>query len=265
MARDDEEDERAAARLWVAGDLAEGLAVPLDADQAHYLRAVLRLGPGAELALFNGRDGEWHARIEALGKQSGAAVPLRQSRAQTEDPDLWLVFAPVKRGRIDFLVEKAVELGAGALKPVFTRHTAMTRVNLERLRAHAREAAEQTERLSVPEVAEPETLEKLLAHWPAGRRLVVCDETGTAPDIATVLEGAEPCADGWAVLIGPEGGFAAEELDRLRKLPFVTAVGLGPRILRSDTAALAALAVFQALLGDWRRNGRGSPPRPDIF
>jgi 16S rRNA (uracil1498-N3)-methyltransferase len=256
MARDDEEDDRASARLWVAADLTEDGPVPLDADQAHYLRSVLRLAPGAELALFNGRDGEWLGRIATLAKQSGTVTALRRMRAQTADPDLWLVFAPVKRARIDFLVEKAVELGAARLLPVFTRHTAMTRVNLDRLQAHAREAAEQTERLSVPEVALPETLEKLLDRWDPARRLILCDETGTAPDIAAVIAAAEPCAGGWAVLIGPEGGFATEELDRLRKLPFVTPVGLGPRILRSDTAALAALAVFQALLGDWSR-GRG--------
>ena len=241
-------------RLFVSTDLAGGLSVGLEPSQAHYVKTVLRLGPGAVVALFNGRDGEWLGRVDDTGKGWCSIALFEQSRAQEPPPDLWLLFAPVKRGRIDFLVEKATELGVAALYPVFTRRSVVERVNLDRLRANAIEAAEQTERLSVPLLAEPEPLERLVARWPAERRLLLCDESGTAPPIAEVLAGtAAECA---AVLVGPEGGFAETELDALRKLPFVSPVGLGPRVLRADTAALAALAVLQALAGDWRR------PRP---
>jgi 16S rRNA (uracil1498-N3)-methyltransferase len=250
----DEDDSDIAARLFVTAPLTAGAAVPLDSDQVHYLRSVLRLGPGDTLALFDGRAGEWLAAIETLGKHTGTARLQRQTRPQAPEPDLWLLFAPVKRARIDLIVEKATELGASRLLPVITRRTNVARVNTERLRATAREAAEQTERLSVPEVVEPQRLDQALAGFPRDRCLILCDETGTAPPIADVLrQGPAPLG----VLIGPEGGFAPDELDGLRKLPFVTGVGLGPRILRADTAALAALAVIQALIGDWT----GSRPR----
>jgi 16S rRNA (uracil1498-N3)-methyltransferase len=237
-------------RLFVATDLAGGLSVGLEPSQAHYVKSVLRIAPGSVVALFNGRDGEWLGRVDGLGKGWCSVTLFEQSRRQEASGDLWLVFAPVKRGRIDFLVEKATELGVAALHPVHTRHTMVERVNLERLRVHAVEAAEQTERLSVPEIAEPEPLERLMARWPAARRLLLCDESGASPPIAEALAGAAPGA--WAVLVGPEGGFAETELDALKKLPFVCPVGLGPRVLRTDTAALAALAVLQALAGDWR-------------
>jgi 16S rRNA (uracil1498-N3)-methyltransferase len=247
----DEEDQDIAARLFVTAPLASGLAVPLDADQAHYLRAVLRLGPGGALSLFNGRQGEWRGRIVELAKNRGLVALEAETRPQGVERDLWLAFAPVKRARIDYIAEKATELGATRLLPVMTRRTNVARVNTERLAANAREAAEQTERLSVPVVEAPQPLGQFLDRFPAGRRLMICDETGTAPSIAAVLADPAAAAADWAVLIGPEGGFAPEELDALRKLPFVTAVGLGPRVLRADTAALAALAVFQALAGDW--------------
>ena len=243
-------------RLYVAADLAGGESVTLDASQAHYLRTVLRLERGSPVALFNGRDGEWRAVIEGFGKGTCAVKLERRAREQTPEPDLWLVFAPVKRARIDFLVEKATELGVSALQPVLTDRTQVERVNLERLRANVREAAEQTERLTLPEVRQPLTLERALALWPAGRRLLLCDESGRSPDIASALHAEQPGV--WAALTGPEGGFTERELDALRNLPFVCAVGLGPRVLRADTAALAALAVFQALLGDW---GRGDGAR----
>jgi 16S rRNA (uracil1498-N3)-methyltransferase len=239
-----------ATRLYVAPDLAAGAALALPPEQAHYLGTVLRLAPGAVIAVFNGRDGEWAARLDALGKSGAALTLLSRRLAQTEAPDLWLLFAPIKRARIDFLVEKATELGVAELHPVLTRRTTVERVNLDRLRAHAIEAAEQTERLSVPRLVELLPLERKLAQWPSERRLLLCDESGTAPPIGEVLAIAAPGA--WAVLTGPEGGFAETELDALRKLPFVCPVGLGPRILRADTAALSALAVFQALLGDWQ-------------
>jgi 16S rRNA (uracil1498-N3)-methyltransferase len=250
-----------AARLYVPDDLAVGAAFALAEDQAHYLRNVLRLGPGAVLALFNGRDGEWLARIDGIGKGRCSVALEAQTRAQIAEPDLWLVFAPVKRARLDYLVEKATELGVAALRPVRTQRTIVERVNLERLQANAVEAAEQTERLSVPVVHPPETLTALVASWPQQRRLIVCDERGRAPPIAEIVASLrERLAEGVAVLIGPEGGFTETELDGLANLPFVNPVSLGPRVLRADTAALAALAVFQALAGDWRDVRAGARP-----
>ena len=247
-----------ATRLYVEDELADGRSVGLDHARAHFLRSVLRLGRGAPVALFNGRDGEWRARIDGLGKGWASLQVEARIKEQDETPDLWLLFAPIKRARIDFLAEKATELGVSRLLPVTTRHTAVARVNRERLAANAREAAEQCERLSVPEVAEPRRLFDLLSDWPTERRLLLCAEAGPSRPLAEVLQEAAREASGpWAVLIGPEGGFAETELDALRKLPFVTAVGLGPRILRSDTAALAALACWQAVLGD----GRDAPQR----
>jgi 16S rRNA (uracil1498-N3)-methyltransferase len=243
------------ARLYISGELAAGVAITLQEAQAHYLKNVLRLEPGAKVALFNGRDGEWAARIDGFAKRTSTLTLLEPRRPQAPDPDLWLLFAPLKRARIDFLVEKATELGAARLCPVVTRRTIAERINLDRLRAHAIEAAEQTERLSVPVLAEPEPLDRVVAGWPAGRRLLLCDESGSAPPIAAVLQ--ESRAEAWAVLVGPEGGFAETELDALRKLSFVSPVGLGPRVLRADTAAVAALAVLQALAGDWRTPPRG--------
>jgi 16S rRNA (uracil1498-N3)-methyltransferase len=248
-------------RLFVDQPLGEGLAVALDAPRAHYLRNVLRASPGDSVALFNGRDGEWAATVERLGKRGAELRLLQRRRAQQPDADLWLLFAPIKRQRIDLLAEKASELGVAALWPIFTERTAVARVNLERLAANAIEAAEQTERLSVPRVIEPVTLRELAHRWPAERRLLLCAEAGAARPIAEVLgelahdraHGPPPCA----VMTGPEGGFAPAELDGLGKLPFVTAVGLGPRILRADTAAMAALACWQAIVGD----GATRPPR----
>ncbi|MEM7225219.1 MAG: 16S rRNA (uracil(1498)-N(3))-methyltransferase [Pseudomonadota bacterium] len=238
-------------RLFVEADLDAGATVGLDHARAHFLRSVLRLGRGAAIALFNGRDGEWLGHIEGLGKGWASIQVEAQLRAQDSTPDLWLVFAPIKRARIDFLAEKATELGVSRLQPIMTRYTAVSRVNRERLAANAREAAEQCRRLTVPEVLEPRELFDLLADWPAERRLLLCAESGPAQPIAAALGdlaagGAAPCA----VLTGPEGGFAPVELDGLLKLPFVTPVGLGPRVLRADTAALAALATWQAILGD---------------
>ena len=236
------------ARLFVSAALSRGSTIDLAPEQTHYLKTVLRLKEGAMVALFNGKDGEFLARIAALGRHSCTLALGEQSRAQAPESDLWLVFAPIKRARIDFLVEKATELGVSALFPVMTRHTMVERVNLARLKANAIEAAEQSERLSVPQIHPPQPLDALIAQWASARRLVLCDETGTAPPIAAALREQNSAA--WAVLVGPEGGFEQAELDALKKLPFVCAVSLGPRVLRADTAALAGLAVLQALRGE---------------
>jgi len=241
-------------RLHVDEPLAAGTTLGLDHGRAHFLRTVLRLKRGDRLAVFNGQDGEWLAAIDGLGKGWCSLAVLEQRRQAAPEPDLWLLFAPIKRARLDFLVEKATELGCARLQPVITRRTNVSRVNLERLAATAREAAEQCERLTLPEVMPPEDLMKLLAHWPSERRLLLCAEAGSAAPLAEALrqvEGQQTGVQGsWAVLTGPEGGFDQSELDALSKLPFVTPVGLGPRVLRADTAALAALATWQALLGD---------------
>ena len=243
------------ARLFVEADLAAGGEAPLDDAQVHYLRNVMRRPDGAPLLLFNGRDGEWSGTLSARGKKSAVAELGGRTREQAPEPDVWLCFAPVKRARIDYIAEKATELGVSVLQPVLTRHTAVERVNVDRLRANAVEAAEQTERLTVPEVRAPIDLGRLLDGWPAERRLLMCDETGGGPPIAEALSRLDEAARAapWAIVIGPEGGFAEAELQALRRIKGVTSVGLGPRILRADTAALAALACWQALLGDWRR------------
>jgi len=244
--------ESAATRLYIPEPLTSGAAVALDAAQSHRLRNVLRLGPGAAVAAFNGRDGEWLCRLAEEGRKGAALVPEHQSRTAEAEPDLWLLFAPIKRARLDWLIEKATELGAAALLPVWTARTQPERLNGQRLRALAIAAAEQSERLSVPEVRLPELLDKVLASWPAQRRLIVCDETGAGKPIGAALETLSDTAP-VAMLIGPEGGFTETELDALGKLPIVSRVGLGPRVLRAETAAIAALAVFQAIAGDWRR------------
>ena len=244
-------------RLFVEEDLAAGRSIGLNHQQAHYLRSVLRLSTGAPIALFNGRDGEWLAQLDGIGKGWASLAVEAQTREQSQGPDLWLVFAPIKRARIDFLAEKAAELGCRALIPVMTRFTAMERVNVDRLRANAREAAEQCERLDVPQVEAPRPLGKLLESWSPERRLLVCSERGEAIPLQEALA-AESAAQPTAVMTGPEGGFAESELASMAGLPFVNLVSLGPRILRADTAALAALAVWQSVLGDWSQR----PPSP---
>lgn len=239
-------------RLFVEGPLGAGESVALDRAQAHYLFNVMRLGEGAELALFNGRDGEWRAQVTEAGRKGGAAECRGRLRPQTRPRDLHLLFAPVKKARTDFIVEKACELGCAAVRPVFTRFTNAERLRAERLRANMIEAAEQCGFLSIPELREAEALERVLGEWDAGRRLLFCDERREAPP---ALEALAPYADApgpWAVLIGPEGGFSEEETERLRAAPWVTPVSLGPRVLRADTAAAAALTLWQSVLGDWR-------------
>ncbi len=237
-------------RLYVPFDLAPGLTVTVDPDQGRYLTAVMRRGAGDEVALFNGRDGEWRAVIAAVGKR---AVQLRlegQGRTQATGPDLDLICALVKRTRLEVIIEKAAELGARRVRPVLTARTNAETARLPRLRAIAVEAAEQTGRLDVPEICEPCRLETLLDGWEEGRRLLFCDEAGDSPPVTQALAGR---TDGpWAILIGPEGGFSPQERDRLRSLAFAVPAGLGPRILRADTAAIAAMTLWQAALGDWR-------------
>ncbi len=221
--------------------------MPLSQDQAHYLVGVMRLGPGAPVHLFNGRDGEWRAVLEAAGKRGAVARCEGQTRPLALPPDLWLIFAPIKKARTDFIVEKAVELGARRILPVQTRHTNSERIRQDRLQIHALEAAEQCGATYVPEVADLAPLERVLGGWPEGRRLYWCDEK-SAGQPAVIAPATGPAA----VLIGPEGGFSAEEAQRLRARPDTVALSLGPRILRADTAAVAALALWQAACGDWR-------------
>lgn len=249
-------DRKIATRLYLPDTLAEGGAAALDAAQSHRLRHVLRLAPGASVAGFNPRDGEFLCRVVELGRNGGALAVERRQRAPRAEADLWLIFAPVKRLRLDWLIEKGTELGVGAFVPVMTERTQPERLNRDRLAAHAIAAAEQCGRLSLPEIRAPETLPSLLARWPADRRLAVCDETGAGRPIAAALADFPSNAPA-ALLVGPEGGFAHRELDALADLPFVTRVGLGPRVLRAETAALAALAAYQAIAGDWRAAGSG--------
>src|SRR6185312_785697 len=225
-------------RLYVTADLGENRTVALGEGPSHYLLHVLRAKPGNRVLLFNGRDGEWLAEIAQVSKRGVAATGLNRTRPQSAGPDIWLAFAPIKKTPADYLVQKATELGVSALLPAFTRRTIVTRVNLERMAANAAEAAEQSERLTVPEIRQAMDLDKLLASWPKERRLYFCDEGGDAKPLAQAARGAPA-----AILTGPEGGFDPAERETLRALPFVVPVTLGPRILRADTAALAALSV----------------------
>ena len=236
-------------RLYVAGDLGEGVAVTLDEGQTHYLLHVLRAETGNLVSLFNGRDGEWLAEITAAAKRGVTATCRRHTQAQRGTPDIWLAFAPVKKTPSDYLVQKAADLGVSVLQPVFTRRTIVGRINEERMAANAVEAAEQSGRLTVPEVRSGISFDKLLASWPQDRRLLFCDEGG---DAKSMTQAARESRGGpSAILTGPEGGFDPQERAALRALPFVVPVTLGPRILRADTAALAALAIWQAVAGDF--------------
>lgn len=236
-------------RLFVEDALAAGASVAPDRDQVHYLHAVMRQEAGGEVILFNGRDGEWLARIELMNKRNAVLICIELTAEQTEPPDLWLMFAPIKKARTDFIVEKATEMGARRIMPVMTRHTNAERVREDRLAAHCREAAEQCGLLSVPEVAPVTRLDKVLDGWDPARRIMFCDETMDHGAAMTALQEAGPGP--WAVLIGPEGGFAPDEVARLHGLQHALPVSLGPRILRADTAAVAALTLWQAALGDW--------------
>jgi len=243
-------------RIFVESDLAEGAAVSLSSTQSHYVTRVMRGRTGDLVALFNGRDGEWRGRIEKTAKNSCTVIAREQIRYQPPDSDLWLAFAPVKKARTDFIVEKATELGATRLLPTITARSETKRINRERLAANALEAAQQCRRLSVPVVAEPVSLDVLLDAWPLERPLFVLDETGRGEPIREAISQAAGKDKGGncisvGFLVGPEGGFKGSELDAMNELAFVTRVGVGPRILRSETAVVSALACWQALAGDW--------------
>ncbi len=239
-------------RLYVKSRLDASTAIQLSRGQSHYLKNVMRLEVGDALKLFNGQDGEWQGSLVDLAKPSACVTVATQIRRQQDEPDLWLCFAPIKKMRIDYIAQKASEIGVSALQPVMTRFTNVTRVNENRLRANAVEAAEQCARLTVPVVRKTVKLDTLIGHWPLDRHILLIDETRTA---IPIIESLQRCGDTrgqpWAVFVGPEGGFAPEELDLLHQLPNVMSVGLGARLLRADTAAVAALACWQAVLGDW--------------
>ncbi|TDE39790.1 16S rRNA (uracil(1498)-N(3))-methyltransferase [Antarcticimicrobium sediminis] len=239
---------KAKVRLYVEHPLGAGQSVPLTREQAHYLFGVMRLGLGDPVALFNGRDGEWRTTVAESGKRGGVLACVEQSRPLQMPPDLWLLFAPIKKARTDFIVEKAAEMGAARIVPVQTEFTNSDRIRQDRLQAHAIEAAEQCGGTVVPEVTDLQKLDRLLADWPEERQLMFCDEAE-----AGVLKGLAGATPGpWAILIGPEGGFSPAERTRLHALPQAHVVALGPRILRADTAAVAALTLWQTALGDWR-------------
>ncbi len=245
-------------RLFVEDDLSAGALVTLNRARAHYLTGVLRRKASDAAVLFNGRDGAWRATLVDAGRAKATLRLEAHISPQTVSPDLWLLFAPIKHGRIDFLVEKATELGVRRLVPVLTRYTQVERVNFERLRARAIEAAEQCERLDVPEVAAPTEIGRALDRWPAERILIVCDEAGGEPiaDALAALRAAGQGGEPLALLVGPEGGLAEMDRRALAAGPPHRRISLGPRILRAETAALAALACIQAALGDWH-----TPPR----
>lgn len=237
-------------RLFVAAPLAAGARIEADREQFNYLANVLRMEEGREVLIFNGRDGEWRARLTFPTRKRIELLSEEQTRPQPPLPDLHYLFAPLKVGRLDYLVQKAVEMGAGLLQPVMTQHVQGKLGSLDRLRANVVEAAEQCGILAVPEVREPLRLDAALEAWQQDRRIIFCDEGAQSNNPLPILETiAEPAL---ALLVGPEGGFSEEERARLHSLPFVTAIPLGPRILRADTAAVAALAVLQASRGDWR-------------
>lgn len=235
-------------RLYLDHPLGEGQTAELTQAQAHYLFGVMRQGEGAELRAFNGHNGEWRARITRAAKRGGTLTIEHQTAPQMDPPDIWMLFAPIKKARTDFIVEKATEMGAARIIPVQTDFTNAERIRQDRLQAHAIEAAEQCGGTFVPEVAPLQKLGTLLDQWPDPRKLMFCDEA-LAGETGHLPSGSKAP---WAILIGPEGGFSPPERDRLRAAPFAHPISLGPRILRADTAAVAALTLWQSTLGDWR-------------
>jgi 16S rRNA (uracil1498-N3)-methyltransferase len=242
-------DEGGLTRLYLAEPLFSGTRIVLGEMQSHYLAVVLRAEAGDNVHLFNGKHGEWRAAVSQIVKGSVTLRVEDQTAAQRDVPDLHLLVAPVKRTPLDYLVQKATELGVARIQPVITRRTIVDRVNADRMRANAIGAAEQSGRLCIPEIAEPVPLQKLFGNWPSERRVMFCDEAGDALPATRAL--ADAGNGPWAILTGPEGGFDAAEREMLRRLSFVVPVSLGPRIMRADTAALAAIALWQSTLGDW--------------
>ncbi|MBQ0710066.1 MULTISPECIES: 16S rRNA (uracil(1498)-N(3))-methyltransferase [unclassified Ochrobactrum] len=240
-------------RLYVENDLQSDSQIEVASQAAHYLTHVLRLKDGDEILAFNGRDGEWKSRLKPEGKKRLFLEPFEQTRPQPPESGLIYCFAPLKQGRLDYMVQKAVEMGAGVLQPVITQHTQVPKLGTDRIKANAIEAAEQCGVLSLPECREAIRFDRLICQWDETRRLIFCDEGHESDDPLTILQGITPGPV--ALLIGPEGGFSESERQTLRKLPFVTAIPLGPRILRADTAAVAAMALVQSVLGDWRNAG----------
>jgi len=238
-------------RLFIEGSLREGAKIAVSADQTNYLVNVLRLREGARVLLFNGREGEFFAHVGAFARKSAILAVGLQTRGQQYAPDIDYCFAPLKHARLDYVAQKAVEMGVRRLRPVMTRRTQASRVNLDRLRANAKEAAEQCGVIWLPEVMTETPLEKTLAEWPPERVLIFCDEDAPHANPIQALSGAV-ATGGVGLLIGPEGGFDADERAAILRVPGVTRLSLGPRILRADTAAVAALALIQAQLGDWK-------------
>ena len=236
-------------RLFVDADLAPGQAVGVSGDQFHYLANVLRLEEGAQLLAFNGRDGEWLARVTYPTRKKITLAPVEMTRPQPAPSDLHYLFAPLKVGRLDYLIQKSVEMGAGVIQPVMTQHVQGKITSIDRLRANAVEAAEQCGILAIPDVREPVRLTQLLESWDTSRRIIYCDEGADTNNPLNALQAVQETRH--ALLIGPEGGFSEAEQTLLRGLDFVTPIPLGPRILRADTAAVAAFALIQATIGDW--------------
>jgi 16S rRNA (uracil1498-N3)-methyltransferase len=241
--------KRAKIRLFVEGSLGDGQGIVVSKEQANYLFNVMRLKTGDNVLLFNGQDGEWRAEVVEAGKRAGKLACREQTAGLLLPQDVWLLFAPIKKARTAFIVEKATELGAARIMPVLTRYTNLDRIQFDRLRAYAMEATEQCGGTFVPEVCDLQNLDAVLAEWPEDRQIMFCDESREALPVAQAL--AKSKGGSWAIVIGPEGGFSPEEFETLRAMPQVTSVTLGPRILRADTAAVAALTAWQNALGDW--------------
>jgi len=237
-------------RLFVAADISQDQAIEVGAEQFNYLANVLRLEADADILIFNGRDGEWQAKLAYPTRKRLQLTPQTQTRSQPAPADLHYLFAPLKVGRLDYLIQKAVEMGAGLLQPVMTQHVQGKIGSIDRLRANAVEAAEQCGILAIPDVLEPVKLGDLLDRWPSDRRIIYCDEGDAGQNPLPLLRDIKETR--LALLVGPEGGFSEDERTRLRSHDFVTAIPLGPRILRADTAAVAAMAVIQSAIGDWR-------------
>ena len=237
-------------RLHVTVELVPNLSIETDRTQANYLLNVLRLKQDDHVLLFNGRDGEWDAQIGVEGRKKATLTPLQQTRPQPTAPDLHYLFAPLKQARMEYMVQKAVEMGAGVLQPVLTQYTQLRKVNVGKMNAHAVEAAEQCGILNIPEIREPVTLQSMVDTEANGRTLIFCDEGEESQNPIEALKDVSPGQ--FSILVGPEGGFSEDERGVLRALPNTIPIPLGPRVLRADTAAVAALAIVQSILGDWR-------------